>query len=77
MNFAHFGGKKVMWNLPNNNILKQNKIYEIDNFVNLQDRIVRLNNERIVTGRLLIQVKLGKGEKSEYLPFNNFTPVNE
>ena len=30
----HSGMKKVMWNLPNNNILKQNKIYEIDNFVN-------------------------------------------
>ena len=73
---SYFGGKQVVWIGTNNKNLTHNDIYTIDNFVDLRIRRVRLTNGDTIHGRLLIQVKLKNGQKSEYLPFSSFRSID-
>lgn len=73
---SYFGGKQVVWIGKNNEILNHNTIYTIDNFIDCSDVRVKLSDKKIIFGRLLIQVKLKNGQKSEYLPFSSFRNVD-
>jgi hypothetical protein len=73
---GYFRGSQVVWIGINNENLTYNTIYTIDNFVDLPVRRVRLTNGDTIHGRLLIQVKLKNGQKSEYLPFSTFKSID-
>ena len=73
---SYFGGNQVVWIGTNNKNLTHNTIYTIDNFVDLRGRGIRLTNGDTIHGRLLIQVKLKNGQKSEYLPFISFKSID-
>ena len=73
---SYYRGKQVVWIGTNNENLPSNTIYTIDNFVDPRDRRVRLTNGDTIHGRLLIQVKLKNGQKSEYLPFSSFKSID-
>lgn len=65
---SYIRGTKVIWkgDKLEKGIIK-NKIYEVDNFVDLRDRSVKVSNKIIVQGRYLIQLKLEGNSKTAYL----------
>ena len=73
---SYFRGKQVFWIGKNNDNLNHNTIYTIDNFINNSNIRVKISNKKIITGQILIQVKLKNGYKSEYLPFSSFRNVD-
>ena len=56
---SYIRGTKVIWkgDKLEKGIIK-NKIYVVDNFVDLRERSVKVSNNIIVRGRYLIQLKL-------------------
>lgn len=73
---SYIRGTKVIWkgNNPEKGIIR-NKIYEVDNFVDLRDRSVKVSNKIIVRGRYLIQLKLEGNSKTAYLNAFDFKIV--
>jgi len=65
---SYIRGTKVIWkgDKLEKGIIR-NKIYEVDNFVDLRDRSVKVSNKIIVRGRYLIQLKLDGNSKTSYL----------
>mgnify|MGYP001284090771 CR=1 FL=1 len=73
---SYIRGTKVIW--EGDKLEKgiiENKIYEVDNFVDLRDRHVRVSNKTIVQGEYLIQLKLEGDSKSDYLNAFDFKIV--
>lgn len=73
---SYIRGTKVIWkgDKLEKGIIK-NKIYEVDNFVDLRDRSVKVSNNIIVRGRYLIQLKLEGNSKTAYLNAFDFKIV--
>ena len=55
--------------------MTKNKIYEVDNFVDLRGCRVKVSNKIIVRGRYLIQLKLEGNSKTAYLNAFDFKIV--
>ena len=62
--------------LGNDKLSSEVNIDTIDNFVDLRGGGIRLTNGETIHGRLLIQVKLKNGQKSEYLAFSSFKSID-
>ena len=73
---SYISGTKVIWkgDKLEKGIIR-NKIYEVDNFVDLGDRSVKVSNKIIVRGRFLIQLKLEGNFKTAYLNAFDFKIV--
>ena len=73
---SYIRGTKVIWkgDKLEKGIIK-NKIYVVDNFVDLRDRSVKVSNNIIVRGRYLIQLKLEGNSKTAYLNAFDFKIV--
>ena len=73
---SYIRGTKVIWkgDKLEKGIIR-NKIYEVDNFVDLRDRSVKVSNKIIVRGRYLIQLKLDGNSKTSYLNAFDFKIV--
>lgn len=73
---SYIRGTKVIWKgyNPGKGITK-NKIYEVDNFVDLRGCRVKVSNKIIVRGRYLIQLKLDRNSKTSYLNAFDFKIV--
>lgn len=73
---SYIKGTKVIWrgDKIEKDIIK-NKIYIVDNFVDLRDRSVKVSNNIIVQGRYHIQLKLEGNSKTAYLNAFDFKIV--
>ena len=76
-NNKFYGGTLVKYIGPESErgILDRNKIYTVDNFLDLRDRSGPTKRTSHIRGRLLIQIKLPNGQKTCYVAANNFKKV--